>query len=190
MAEAHPCVMIQSPLTEIHTIVARLSTRSFDDLEQATQEALAPIVARGPLANVWLEFASSEPALRAYLAMENALDTGTLAPSEIEAIKLRVSTLNSCAFCVAIHRKKARAAGLSSQAIKASQEGEPTGDERIDAMLAIVTGFFSAPGKTPDALVSRARVAGIDDAALMDLAMAVSAIFFTNIANHLNDTQA
>jgi AhpD family alkylhydroperoxidase len=188
MAKLYPCGMIRRPLTEAYYIVARLAIRSFDDLEQATRDALAPVAASGPIANVWLEFASSEPALRAYLAMERALDVGTLLPGEIEAIKLRVSTLNSCAFCVAVHRKKARDAGLSRESIAAAQVGEPTGDERLDAMLTIVGGFFNSPGTTPDELISEARAVGVDDAALMDLAMAVSAIFFTNIANHINDT--
>lgn len=168
--------------------MARLGTRPIDTLEPATLEALATISARGPLADVWLQFASSEPALRAYLAMEQALDSGRLSPAEIEAIKLRVSTINNCAFCVANHRVKARAAGLSDDAIAAARAGELSGDQRIDALLAIVTSLFQTPGTTPDAQIDLARAAGVDDAALMDLTMAVAAIFFTNIANHINDT--
>ena len=169
-------------------IVGRLTARSFESLTAETVEALAPISARGPLATVWLEFAASEPALRGYLAMERALDTGTLDPRELEAIKLRVSTLNRCAFCVATHRAKARALGMSNELVSAAREGEETGDSRIDAMLPIVNALFASPGTTPDTLIEAARDAGVSDAALMDLAMAVSAIFFTNIANHINDT--
>ena len=169
--------------------MGRLTARSFETLAEETVAALAPISARGPLATVWLEFAASEAALRGYLAMEHALDTGTLDPRELEAIKLRVSTLNQCAFCVATHRAKARALGMSTELVAAAREGEITGDDRIDAMLAIVNALFSSPGTTPDALIDAAREAGVSDAALMDLAMAVSAIFFTNIANHINDTR-
>lgn len=170
-------------------IVGRLTARTFDSLEEATVEALAPISARGPLASVWLEFAASEPALRAYLAMERALDSGSLDPTELEAIKLRVSTLNRCAFCVATHRAKARALGMDAEVVTAAREGQATGEPRIDAMLTIVNALFESPGTTPDALIDNARAVGVEDAALMDLAMAVSAIFFTNIANHINDTR-
>ncbi len=168
--------------------MARLTTRKQDSLESDTLEALSPVLERGPLADVWLQFAASEPALRAYLSMEHALQNGALELREIEAIKLRVSTLNKCAFCVATHRVKARAAGLDSDAITAIREGQAVADQRLNAMLAIVNVLLESPGTVPDALINQARDAGVGDAALMDIAMAMSAIFFTNVANHINDT--
>ena len=78
---------------------------------------------------------------------------------------------------------------MSSELIAAAREGVATGDARIDAMLAIVNALFASPGTTPEDLIVAARDVGVSDAALMDLAMAVTAIFFTNIANHINDTR-
>ena len=50
----------------------------------------------GKLADVYLQFANSEPALRAYLQMEHALKQGSLNTREIEAIKLWVSQQTGC----------------------------------------------------------------------------------------------
>lgn len=168
--------------------MARLPVRPFESLEPATRQALAPIQARGPLADVWLQFANSEPALRAYLAMEAALESGSLGAREVEAIKLRVSTISRCDYCVGVHAAKGRRAGLDSTAQRAIRAGEPVGEPRLDAMLGIVDAFFASPGPLSDEQVQAAREAGMDDAALMDLSMAVAAIFFTNIANHVNAT--
>ena len=172
-----------------HT-VARLPTRALDALQPETRRALEPVIARGPLADVWLQFANSEPALRAYLAMEVALEGGALSAREIEAIKLRVSRINDCGFCLGVHAAKGRRVGLGHAAQAAIAAGTSLDEPRLDALLAIVTAFFERPGTLPEPLIDRARAAGIDDVTLMDLSMAVAAIFFTNIANHVNATGA
>lgn len=166
----------------------RLTTRRLDQLEPATREALAPVLARGPLAEVWLQFANGEPALRAYLGMEAALVAGSLSAAEVEAVKLLASELNACRHCIGVHSAKARAAGIDTAAQRRLRGGESIGDARLDAMLAIVRAFFAHPGPTPQALIDAARAVDVSDQNLVDLAMATSTIFFTNILNHVNDT--
>ena len=50
--------------------------------------------------------------------------------------------------------------------------------------------FFRQPGPLSDELLANARDNGLTDQELVETAMAVSTIFFTNITNHINNTEA
>lgn len=149
------------------------------------------------IAPIFREMGNSPAALNAYLSMEQALDSGSLTEREIEAVKLAVSQMNKCDFCLSVHSVKATAAGLDKdqqQAIRrssdasASQDGEAVGDQRIDALLDIVRCFFISPGTLSQDQLDKARQAGLSDENLVDLTLAVSTIMLTNTFNHLNDT--
>ncbi len=167
---------------------ARLRTRSESDLEAETLAALAPVRMNGKLSDVYLQFANSEPAIRAYLAMERSLAEGSLPAKELECIKLLVSQQTRCDFCLAVHTMKAGALGIDTEQQLQVRRGEPTGDARLDAILAIVLAFFHRPGPIDESQLQAARDNGVSDQQLVDITMAVSTIFFTNITNHINDT--
>jgi len=169
--------------------MARLANRKESALTAATLDALEPVRQGGSLAEVYLQFANSEPALSAYLQMEDSVRQGSLPEREVEAIKLLVSEINQCEFCITVHSFKAKKAGLDLNVQKAIRSFEPTGDHRLDSLLAIVRHFFRSPGVVPDSLLAQAREHGVSDESLVDLTMAVSTIFFTNITNHINDTK-
>lgn len=170
-----------------HT-VSRLSTSEEASLQPETLEALAPVRMNGKLADVYLQFANSEPALRAYLHMEQAVKQGSLTTREIEAIKLWVSQQTGCEYCLSVHGFKARAAGLDASLQQALRTGREVGDARIDCLLKLASALMKVPGKLTDALLSEARDAGLSDENLVDLTMAVATIYFTNLTNHINDS--
>ncbi len=170
--------------------MARLPTRPDTELGTEILELLEPARVNGKLADVYLQFANSESALAAYLGMEKSLRQSSLSDREIEAIKLLVSELTQCKHCLAMHTMKARKAGLDKPAQLAIRSGQPIDDQRIDVIVKMVLVFFKEPGTLDDALVTEALTASLSHAELMDIAMAVSTIFFTNIANHINDTRS
>lgn len=167
----------------------RLGTRSENDLETATLDSLEPVRMAGKISDVYLQFANSEPALRTYLQMEETLRGGSLGDKELEAIKLLVSERNRCDYCLSVHDMKARKLGLDEQARRSIRRAEATGDARIDAITAIANEFFVNPGPLRDDLVEQGRAAGLGDQEFVDIGMAAATIFFTNIVNHINDTQ-
>jgi len=138
---------------------------------------------------VYLQFANSEPALLAYLQMEASLKAGGLSDLEIEAIKLAVSQINQCEYCLAIHTMKSKKLGIDAARQLAVRRGKPTSDQRLDTLLEVARSFFEQRGPLPDVLIERARLIGISDGELVDVAMIVSTIFFTNITNHINNTE-
>ncbi len=170
--------------------MSRLTIRSAQALSSSTVEALGPEKLNGNISDVYLQFANSEPALRAYLHMEASLRDGSLSDIELEAIKLWVSEQTGCDFCLSVHSMKARHAGLSKTQQLAVRSNAPTGEPRIDALLAIARTIYAGRGSIAQHLLDEARAAQLSDENLVDLAMAISTIFFTNITNHINDTQS
>lgn len=168
--------------------MSRLETRKEASLDAETLKSLEPVRMKGRLADVYLEFANSEPAIRAYLGMEAAVRDGSLSSREIEAIKLFVSQRNVCDYCLSVHTMKANAAGLDKDQQLLLRSGKAVGDDRIDAIIKVLVAFFTKPGPLSDEHLAAARGAGLSDENLVDVTMAASTIFFTNITNHINDT--
>lgn len=167
----------------------RLQTRDENNLEQRTLDSLEPVRIAGKISDVYLQFANSENALRTYLRMEDALREGSLSDVELESIKLVVSEKNRCGYCLSVHDMKARKLGLDTESRRSIRRAEPTGVGRIDAITAIANEFFTNPGPLTDELIDRGRAAGLGDREFVDIGLAVATIFFTNIVNHMNDTQ-
>lgn len=142
----------------------------------------------GKLAPVYLQYANSEPALQAYLHMERALAQGNLDDRTLEAIKLSVSERTGCDFCLSVHTFKGKKVGLDDATQLAIRRGEATGDDYLDTVIGIVRAFFTRRGALPEKTLQQARSVGLSEASLLDICLAVSTIVFTNISNHVNDT--
>ncbi len=169
--------------------MARLSTCKESALSRATLDALEHTRINGQLADVYLQFANSEPAIRSYLQMEAALREGSLSDYDLECIKLLVSEFTQCHFCLSMHTMKARKAGVDKETQLAIRRGDSLKDKRLNAMMNIVQHLYQQPGTLDSALLEDARNSGITDTELLDITMAMSTIFFTNITNHINDTE-
>ena len=107
---------------------------------------------------------------------------------EVEAIKLAVSELNKCEYCLSVHTFKSAKAGLDTDMQLLIREGKETGDSRLDAIVKVVRQFFIQPGTLPADMLSGIRSAGLTDQNLLDIVLVTSTIFLTNTFNHLNDT--
>ncbi len=170
--------------------MARLETRAESSLSAECIAALEPTRLNGKLADVYLQFANSEPAIMAYLQMEASLRQSSLSEYEIEAIKLLVSEINQCDYCLAVHSMKSSKAGIDKATQIAIRTGGKTMNARVDALLEIVRSFFKKPGPISDQQLQQARSCGLTDRDLVDTTMAVSTIFFTNITNHINNSES
>lgn len=175
-------------LTRRSLIMSRLTTVATERLNATTLAELDPFKMKGEIADVYLQIGNSEPGLLAYLSMENALKASELSLREIEAIKLLVSEINCCDYCLSVHNFKASAAGFSDNEKIAIRRAEPIGDSRVDLVVALVARFFKEPGAVSETDLQALRDAGFSDGDLVDITIAISAIFFTNIFNHVNGT--
>ncbi len=170
--------------------MARLNTCKESALSNTSLEALEPVRINGRLSEIYLQFANSEPALQAYLTMEAALKAGSLSEREIECIKLLVSELTNCEFCLSIHTVKSRAAGLDLTEQRAIRRGDTLEDERSQVLCELIRTLYGQRGVLAPDFLDRVRAAGFSDENLVDICMAYSTIVFTNMTNHINHSKS
>lgn len=152
----------------------------------ATFERLTGATRMPPL---YRQIGNSAETLGAYLNAELALSVGTLTTADIETVKLAVSVRNACAFCIKTHTTKAQAAGVSESDVGAILTGEAPSDPRLAAVYAACGQLLSGTelGESERAAL---EAAGIDQAGLVEIALAMATISFTNWFNHINHTPA
>lgn len=87
--------------------------------------------------NLYATIGHSPAALRGLLALEESLATGTLSPREAELVKLHVSELNGCGYCLSAHSLVAARLGLSPDEVAAARAGHARTLREV-AILALV----------------------------------------------------
>ena len=117
-------------------------------------------------------------ALRAMYGLEKYLAESSIEKPLRELIKVRASQINSCAYCIDMHWKDARAGGETEQrlyGLVAWREG-PYYSERERAALAWTEAVtLIAPGHVPHDVYEQAR-AHFSEKELSDLTLAIATI--------------
>jgi AhpD family alkylhydroperoxidase len=124
---------------------------------------------------------------KAMLAFEAAVADSGFDPDLLELVKIRVSQVNGCAYCIDMHTKDARARGESEQRIYALNAWweAPFFTDRERAALALAESITKvAETHVPDDVVDEAR-RHFDDTELTQLVFAVTVI---NAWNRLSVT--
>lgn len=115
---------------------------------------------------------------RALLAFEEYVGQCGLEKALLELVRIRVSQINGCGYCVDIHTKDARAGGESEQRLYclSAWSETPFYSDRERAALAWAEAVTKLrESHLPDAIYEQAR-AHFSDKELVDLTMAVIAI--------------
>jgi AhpD family alkylhydroperoxidase len=121
---------------------------------------------------------SARGAYHALLGIEHYLEQCGLEESLQHLIKLRVSQLNGCAYCIDMHWKDLRAAGESEQRLYGldAWEESPYYTDRERAAFAWAESVTNIQvGHVPDEVFERVK-AFFNDKELADLTLAVTAI--------------
>lgn len=109
-----------------------------------------------------MNFSSAIDAYRATLALSKHTETTTLATSLRALVKIRVSQLNACAFCIDMHWKEARAAGESEARLYGLDAWRETPGYTEEEQAALAWGEAVTrldEGHVDDAVYQRARAA-------------------------------
>ena len=146
--------------------------------------------AMGKVPNAYATIGAYSPAaLGLMLSADAALAQGALSRQEIEAIRLAVSDINGCDYCVAAHTMVGRKAGLAPESMKQIREGDDTGDAKRDALLHFVRTVQMTRGTVPAEVLAAVQAAGYSPQQVIEALLAVSMITFTNLVNRVNDTE-
>ncbi len=170
--------------------MSRLSVPNLESATGATAEIYGQIKkAVGNVPNTFAAIGAHGPAaLKAVLAADAVLAAGTLTKRDQETIKLVVSGVAGCDYCVAAHSLLGNLAGLKPEVLEQIRDGEPTGDAKRDALIRFVRALAETSGTVSDDDFAAIKAAGYSDAQLVDISLAFATIVFTNVFNRINDT--
>lgn len=170
-------------MARLHTIAISEATGRAAELFSAVKNAV------GKVPNSYVGIGGNSPvALEAVLNLEASLKKSSLSAQDIEVIKLVVSQTTGCDYCLAGHTMVSKRLGFSREAILALRHAQPSGDARNDALAKFTQYLLTTSGTVPADVVAAVKQAGVTDAQIVDLTMAVASIVFTNLFNRINDT--
>jgi uncharacterized peroxidase-related enzyme len=145
--------------------------------------------AAGKVPNSYVAIGGNSPvALEAVLNLEASLKKSSLSARDIEVVKLVVSQTTGCDYCLAAHTLVSKKIGLDREAILALRQAQPSGDARDDALARFVLHLITTNGTVRTDVVAAIKLAGFTDTQIVDVAMAIATIAFTNLFNRINDT--
>jgi uncharacterized peroxidase-related enzyme len=144
----------------------------------------------GSVPNTFAAIAAHGPAaLKSILAADTVLAAGNLTKRDQETIKLIISGVAGCDYCVAAHSLLGKLAGLKPEELKKIRVGESTGDTKRDALVRFVRSLAKTSGTVSDQDFAAIKAAGYTDAQLVDISLAFATNVFTNVFNRINDTE-
>ena len=172
--------------------MSRIATPALETATGATAEVYAQIKkAVGKVPNTFAAIGAHGPAaLKAVLQADGVLAAGSLSKQDQETVKLVVSEVAGCDYCVAAHSLLGKLTGLKPDALRQLRAGQPTGDARRDALAQFVRTLTRTSGTIGEAEVQAIRAAGYTDAQLVDISLAIALTVFTNVFNRINDTES
>lgn len=170
--------------------MSRIPTPALESATGATAEVYAQIKkVAGKVPNTFATIGAHGPAaLKAVLQADGVLATSSLSKQEQEAIKLTVSEVAGCDYCVAAHSMLGKLAGLQPDALRQIRAGQPTNDAKRDALVHFVRTLVRTRGTLSDAEFVAIKSAGYTDAQLVEISLAIAVTVFTNVFNRINDT--
>ena len=170
--------------------MSRINVPAVESATGATAEVYAEVKkVAGGVPNLFVVLGALAPqVLKSVLNAEDVLGAGTLSKQEVETIKLAVSELTGCDYCVAAHTVIGKMTGLSAEALRQIRAGEPTGDARRDALARFVRQLQTTNGTISAEQFAAIKAAGYSDAQLVEITLAIALTVFTNTFNRTNDT--
>jgi uncharacterized peroxidase-related enzyme len=164
-------------------------------LPQSPSPASAEVYAQikkaiGSVPNTFAAIGAHRPdALKAILLADSVLAAGSLTKRDQETIKLVLSVLAGCDYCVAAHSLLGKLAGLKPDELRQIRVGQPTGDAKRDALIRFVSKLVLTSGTVSNDDFAAIKAAGYTAEQLVDISLAFATTVFTNVFNRINDTE-
>ena len=171
--------------------MSRLHTPSTLDAAPAAAQPLLRAVQQqiGSVPNLFRLVANSPAALEGYLGMSGALSKGSLPAPTRERIALAVAQINGCGYCLSAHSYLGKnLAKLSDAEITANRHGSSL-DPKADAAVRFAVKVVQERGLVSDADVQAVRMAGYDDAQIVEIVQHVALNTWTNYVNSVAQTE-
>lgn len=167
-----------------------ITPASIDAAPAATHPYLQAVQRQfGAVPNLFRVVANSPAALEGYLGMAGALGKGKLPAQTRERIALAVAQINGCNYCLSAHTAMGKdLAKLSDAEIAANRHGGSL-DPKADAAVRFAAKVARERGHVSDADVQAVRMAGYDDAQIVEIVQHVALNTWTNYINEVAQTE-
>ena len=142
----------------------------------------------GMVPNLFRLVSNSPAALQGYVGLSGALGKGTLSAATRERIALAVAEINGCDYCLSAHTYLGKnLAKLDDAEITANRNGA-SNDPKADAALRFATEVARERGHVSEDDVRAVKLAGYDDAQVIEIVLHVALNTWTNYINEVAKT--
>jgi uncharacterized peroxidase-related enzyme len=143
----------------------------------------------GSVPNLFRLVSNSPAALEGYLGLSGALSKGTLSAQTRERIALAIAEVNRCDYCLSAHTYIGKnLAKLDDAEITANRNGA-SNDPKADAAVRFAAKVARARGHVSDDDVRAVKLAGYDDAEVVEIVQHVALNTWTNYLNEVAKTE-
>jgi uncharacterized peroxidase-related enzyme len=168
--------------------MSRFAQYTIDDAPAGSRPLLQGVGRSvGFIPNLYATFAESPAALEGTLALDAALDKGTLSKIERQLVKIAVSRENGCAYCVAAHSTLAGMLKARPEVITAVRTGVAVPDAKLDALIAFARAVVRDKGFTGDEAIADFLAAGYTKAQVLELVGVVAVKTLDNYVHALTN---
>jgi uncharacterized peroxidase-related enzyme len=166
--------------------MSRISIPSVESSVEASKPLLAAVQKQlGVTPNLMKLVGHSPAALEGYLSLNGALAKGTLNVQLRERIALAIAEYNGCDYCLSAHDYLGRnVAKISAAEIDAARDGRSE-DARTEAALQFALRVAQSRGRVSDTELAALRLAGFDEAAVVEIVANVAVNVLTNYINNV-----
>lgn len=169
--------------------MSRISIPTVEQSLEASKPLLAAVQKQlGVVPNLMKLVGHSPAALEGYLSLNGALTKGKLDAKLRERIALAIAEYNGCDYCLSAHDYLGRnVAKLSGDEIEAARDARSE-DARANAALRFARQVAETRGRVSDADLATLRIAGFDEASVIEIVVTVALNVLTNYVNNVAQT--
>ena len=162
---------------------------AISDVPAASQPLLEAVEKQlGIVPNLFRLVANSPAALQGHLGLSGALGKGALPAATRERIALAVAEINGCNYCLSAHTYLGKnLAKLDDAEITANRNGA-SNDPKADAAVRFAAKVVRERGHVSDDDVRTIKLAGYNDAQVIEIVLHVALNTWTNYINEVAKT--
>ena len=171
--------------------MSRLSTPASIEAAPAASQSMLQAVRKqlGIVPNLFRLVSNSTAALEGYLGLSGALGKGKLPAQTRERIALAVAEINGCDYCLSAHTYLGKnLAHLDDAEMTANRSGA-SNDPMADAAVRFAAKVVRERGHVSDDDVRAVKMAGYDDAQIIEIVQHVALNTWTNYINLVAETE-
>jgi uncharacterized peroxidase-related enzyme len=170
--------------------MSRIPTPATIDAAPAASRPLLEAIKTqlGVVPNLFRLVSNSPAALEGYLGLSGALSKGALPAPTRERIALAVAEINGCDYCLSAHTYLGKNLAKLDDAEMTANRNGASNDPKADAALRFAAKIARERGHVSEEDVRAVKLAGYDDAQVIEIVLHVALNTWTNYINGVAQT--